>query len=137
MYSDLQLVYFFGADLASATTSEVVDMRGQNGYFDSPLRLAIVLNSAPVGGTGVQVTIESSDDLTFTDKADSIISETYDVSAITAAGALGFLHVPSMRRYSRAVITPTGTFTSGKISVFISGTGEFGWPEFDAERRNV
>lgn len=126
MINDVQLMYFMGSDLATAGTSNVVDMRGYPRNAANPLRLVFALNDVPVGGTSVQFKIETSPTIDFTTPTTAYTSQAFSTTGIKEPTILLQIHpIPSLQRYSRIVLTKGGTFTSGRVSAFITWGEDF------------
>lgn len=130
MINDLQLVYLWDAPLATTTNSDIVDILGGGGRgFCDPLRFTITQTGAAAGGTAVTVALQTSDTVDFS--SPTVLTTTAALTtSTTSASVLASFATPSgMKRYSRVVITPTGTFTAGTISVFITYAEEFSFQE--------
>lgn len=74
-------------------------------------------SEAPAGGTGATVKLQTSDKVDFSGAVD-LLSGT----AKLEKGALQFCaRMPlGCRKYLRAVVTPTGTFTAGRATAFLA-----------------
>lgn len=129
--NDLQLMYLINGDLATITTSEIVDMKGFLRAASDPQVLKVSIGEQPVGGTAVTIALQHSDVLDFSAPKTAYTSGAIDVSTVVT-GMILEVPVPVMQRYSRVVITKTGTFTAGKINIYIGEPEEFGWAQLEA-----
>lgn len=135
MMNDLQLMYFINTDLATATNSGIVDMAGYPRSASNPLRLVFALNDTPAGGTAVKFEVQTSDTVNFASPTTAYTSPVISTTTVTAPSILLQIHpVPSLKRYSRVVITKTGTFTAGKVSVFMTMGEDFPIRALEVER---
>lgn len=135
MLNDSQLFYFFGKDLATADTSSIVDAMGYPRASANPLRIVFALNEAPIGGTTLQFEIETSPTVDFSTPTVAYTSPVYNVATITQPEILTQIHpIPSLQRYSRVVVGKGGTFTAGKLSVFVTYGEHFSQHELEKEQ---
>lgn len=135
MLNDSQLFYFFGTDLAKAGTSSIVDVMGFPRASSNPLRIVFALNDIPVGGTSLQFKIETSPTVDFTTPTVAYTSPTYSTVGIKEPVILDQIHpISSLQRFSRVVVTKGGTFTSGKLSVFVTWGEHFTRRELEIEQ---
>lgn len=135
MLNDSQLFYFFGTDIATAVNSSIVDTLGFPRAAANPLRIVFALNEAPIGGTSLQFNIQTSPTLDFSSPTVAYQSPLYTISAITKPEILAQIHpIPSLQRYSRIVVTKVGTFTAGKLSVFVTYGEHFSQHELEKEQ---
>lgn len=135
MLNDSQLFYFFGSDLATAGTSGIVDAMGFPRAAANPLRIVFALNDIPVGGTSLQFDIQTSPTVDFSTPTIAYTSPTYTTTGITEPVILEQIHpIPSLQRFSRVVVNKGGTFTSGKLSVFVTYGEHFSQRELEKEQ---
>lgn len=135
MLNDSQLFYFFGSDLATAGTSGIVDTLGFPRAAANPLRIVFALNDIPLGGTSLQFDIQTSSTIDFSAPTTAYQSPVYTTTGITEPVILEQIHpIPSLKRFSRVVVTKVGTFTSGKLSVFVTYGEHFTQRELEIEQ---
>lgn len=99
---------------SSAVTGNVLDLRSEHPAEVAEYRLDAVIETAATGGTSAVVTIEHS-----ADNSNWAVLETGAsvlLANMTKGAKMLSMRLPKhTKRYIRAKITPTGTFTAGKI----------------------
>lgn len=123
--NDLQLIYGYKLPLATTEYSGIVEIRNNPQAVMDANRLVVSLNENPTGGTSIGLVLETSDTVTF-DTVTTVQAFNFTVAddGTTPPQVLTQLGVPNLKRYSRFHFVPTGTFTSGAVSIFISAAPE-------------
>lgn len=115
-YYSGQNYYKDKAFTSSMVNGNAIDLRATAPALASEYRVLVTVSEAAAGGTSVAVHLEdSADGTTFTDipgtQGASVV-----LAKLTKGAQLLSVRLPqTCKRYVRAVLVPTGTFTSGKV----------------------
>lgn len=106
-----------GGDAASV---DVIDLKKGGDAIGSELYFVGVCTAAGAGGTSAAFSLETSDSSDFSTK--TVLYKSGDIltAALTAGKKLFAVRVPrGCKRYLRGYIDVTGTFTAGKVDMFL------------------
>lgn len=113
-YANAGVYYPFKAFTSSAVTGNVLDLRSPEPAVAAEYRLDCVIGTAGAGGTSAVVTVEHSADGTNWSTLETGASVL--VAGMTKGASMLSMRLPKhTKRYIRAKITPTGTFTAGTV----------------------
>jgi len=99
---------------SSAVTGNVLDLRAKDPAISDEYRLECFIGTACTGGTSAVVTIEHSADKSNWSTLETGASVLL-ANMVKGASMLSMRLPRHTKRYIRAKITPTGTFTAGTI----------------------
>lgn len=101
---------------SAAVNGTTIDLNSTKPANVSEYRALVKLTQDAAGGTSVSVKLQdSADGSTWADLAGCSGSEVVLASAKKGKELLNIRLPQACRRYVRAVLTPTGTFTAGKV----------------------
>lgn len=130
MILDSNLIFCEGLALSTAGASDVLDLTEGGDALGNELLIVCQCTEAAAGGTSFSVAVETSEDSAFS-SAKTLFSSGDILTADAAAGAKLFaVCVPrGAERYLRANVTADGTFTAGKLDVFLVTGDTHSWED--------
>ena len=118
-----QILFDAVAVAAAVVYSNSVKFATTNPGFGPTVEIEVLVNTAFAGGTNITFALQDSpDDTTYTDV---IITRAFTLAELGKSGTMPLVRfqVPSvgptpLNKFLRIRATPTGTFTSGKLSAW-------------------
>lgn len=130
--NDLQLTFLYQANLADAPiTSPIVEIKGHPHNTCCGPFLNVSINDIPAGGTAVTIKMQGSNDIDFSTSADVFTSAALDTTVGMPNFVVQISNPFPKFRYYRIEVTPTGTYTSGLISAYMSDRKSFNWQQLE------
>lgn len=122
MIQDIYEIFSEGQALSAgdAASSNVLDLKKGGDALGNELYFIGLCSEAGAGGTSANIALETSDTSDFSTK--KVLYKTGEVllAALTAGKKLCAVRVPrGCQRYLRGYVDVTGTFTAGKVDMFL------------------
>lgn len=130
MILDSNLIFCEGLALSTAGASDVLDLTEGGDALGNELLIVCQCSEKAAGGTSFDVAIQTDDDSAFS-AAKTLFSSGDILTADAAAGAKLFaVRVPrGTERYMRANVTASGSFTGGKLDIFLVVGDTHSWED--------
>lgn len=122
MILEKDLIFCEGQELSGgdAASTDVVDLKHGGDAVGNELYFVGVCSVTGAGGTSACFSLETSDDSAFATKAVLYRSGDVLTASLTEGAKLFAVRVPrGCKRYLRGYIDVTGTFTAGKVDLFL------------------
>lgn len=122
MILEKDLIFCEGTALASGDAgTDIIDLKKGGDAIGDELYFVGVCTVAGAGGTSVDISLETSDASNFSTKTTLFSTGAILTAALTAGKKLFAVRVPrGVKRYLRAYIDVTGTYTAGKVDLFLT-----------------
>lgn len=121
----------FCEDKAIATgNSDVIDISAGGDALGNELTVVGITPTSAAGGTKLVIAIETSDDAAFGTTKTLYTSPDILTASMTGGAKILALRMPrGAKRYLRAKLTATGTFTAGTLSLFMVTGDQHSWKQ--------
>jgi|GEM_PF-695928 len=121
MILEKDLIFCEGKELSGGdAATDVIDLVKGGDAIGDEMYLVGVCSAAGAGGTSAVFSLETSDASDFSTKKALYKSDEVPLAELTAGKKLFAVRVPrGCKRYLRGYIDVTGTFTAGKVDMFL------------------
>lgn len=122
MILEKDLIFCEGQALSGgdAASTDVIDLKKGGDAIGNEMYFVGVCTAAGAGGTSANFSLETSDASDFSTKTVLYKSGEILLAALSSGKKLFAVRVPrGCRRYLRGYIDVTGTFTAGKVDMFL------------------
>ena len=104
----------------TAASTYYIDGRAAGEALDNNLYLIVEVGTAFVGGTSLEITLQTATDSSFTSPVALYDSTAIALASLTANTVLVKIPIPiGLLRYLRVYYTVVGTMTAGTVSAFL------------------
>lgn len=129
MILDSNLIFCEDKTIASSNTN-TVDISAGGDALGNELTVVGTISATAAGGTKLVVSMETADDEAFTVPKTLYTSPDIPVADMgRGKKVLAFRMPRGAKRFLRCKLTATGTFTAGKISLFMVTGDQHSYPE--------
>ena len=131
MIIDKTLVFCSGQALSGGdAASDIIDLTKGGDALSDELVIMAKVTDAGAGGTSIVIKVQTDSSNAFSSPIDLFVSPTYLTAVLTANKKLFAVRMPrGAKRYLRAYIDVTGTFTAGKIDMFMVQGDSYSWQD--------